>query len=66
MPFNISLTKGKLTTDTPFETVYSDYINGYVSSLGREFGIPTPVNDSLVEMVKLKVQLGRDRMIGGS
>ncbi len=28
-----------------------DYLNGYVSERGREVGIPTPVNDAVVEIV---------------
>jgi hypothetical protein len=38
---------------------FSDYINGYISSLGREFGIPTPINDTLVNMVRYKVSLNK-------
>lgn len=34
-------------------------MNGYISRLGRELGISTPVNDSLVQMVNFKVGLGR-------
>lgn len=34
-------------------------MNGYVSRLGRQLGIPTPLNDSLVHMVRFKAQLGR-------
>ncbi|WFD43993.1 hypothetical protein MPSI1_002658 [Malassezia psittaci] len=33
-----------------------DYINGYLSELGRNYGIPTPINDTLVSLVKLKTQ----------
>ncbi len=29
-----------------------DYFNGYISRKGREFGVPTPLNDRLVSMVK--------------
>ena len=29
-----------------------DFITGRISSLGREFNVPTPVNDKLVELVK--------------
>jgi len=29
-----------------------DYLNGYVAKLGREFGIPTPLNDLLTAVVK--------------
>lgn len=31
-----------------------DYINGYLSELGRAYGIPTPANDALTALVKLK------------
>lgn len=31
-----------------------DYINGYLSDLGRTYGIPTPANDMLTHLVKLK------------
>ncbi|WFD03119.1 hypothetical protein MOBT1_001808 [Malassezia obtusa] len=33
-----------------------DYINGYLSELGRTYGIPTPVNDTLTALVKMKTQ----------
>ncbi|MBA2487188.1 MAG: 2-dehydropantoate 2-reductase [Nitrospira sp.] len=29
-----------------------DYLNGYIVRMGRELGIPTPVNDALTAMVK--------------
>jgi 2-dehydropantoate 2-reductase len=29
-----------------------DYLNGYIAKLGRELGIPTPLNDALTAMVK--------------
>jgi len=28
-----------------------DYLNGYISARGRELGIPTPLNDSLIQLV---------------
>lgn len=34
-------------------------MNGYISHLGRELGISTPVNDSLAQMVHFKAGLGR-------
>ena len=34
-----------------------EYMNGYIVSKGREVGIPTPVNDSLVELIK-RVETG--------
>ncbi|WFD40409.1 uncharacterized protein MJAP1_003395 [Malassezia japonica] len=33
-----------------------DYINGYLSELGRTYGIPTPANDAMTALVKLKSQ----------
>jgi len=36
-----------------------DYLNGYVAKLGRELGIPTPLNDALTAMVKTITE--RDR-----
>ena len=35
------------------------YINGFVSDKGREFGIPTPFNDKVVELVKEAEAAGR-------
>ena len=29
-----------------------DYLNGYIAKLGRELGIPTPLNDALTAMIK--------------
>lgn len=37
---------------------HSDHINGYISQLGAEYGVPTPLNDSLVDLVRFKVSLG--------
>ncbi|KAH9811405.1 ketopantoate reductase-like protein [Melampsora americana] len=31
-----------------------DYINGYISKLGEKYGVLTPFNDTLVQLVKLK------------
>ena len=28
-----------------------DYLNGYVSEMGRQKGVPTPFNDKIVEIV---------------
>lgn len=36
-----------------------DYINGIVCNKGREFGVPTPFNDKVVELVKEAESLGR-------
>lgn len=30
-----------------------DYLNGYIAQKGREFGIPTPLNEALTSMVKV-------------
>lgn len=38
-----SLQRGKLTE--------IDYINGYIASNGREYGVPTPVNAAIVNMI---------------
>ncbi|MFO7852853.1 MAG: ketopantoate reductase family protein [Bacteroidota bacterium] len=38
-----SLERGKLTE--------IDYLNGYISSNGREYGVPTPVNEAIVTMI---------------
>ncbi len=38
-----SLERGKLTE--------IDYLNGYISSNGREYGVPTPVNMAIVKMM---------------
>ena len=35
-----------------------DIMNGYISSKGREYGVPTPVNDSLTAIIK-EVEAGR-------
>jgi 2-dehydropantoate 2-reductase len=29
-----------------------DYLNGYICARGRQHGVPTPINDSVVKMVK--------------
>jgi 2-dehydropantoate 2-reductase len=36
-----------------------DYLNGYVAKIGREFGIPTPLNDMLTAVIKTVTE--RDR-----
>ncbi|WFD31682.1 hypothetical protein MSPP1_002721 [Malassezia sp. CBS 17886] len=33
-----------------------DYINGYIGELGRAYGIPTPANDLVTNLVKLKAR----------
>lgn len=38
-----SLQRGKLTE--------IDYLNGYISSSGKEYGVPTPVNEAIVNMI---------------
>lgn len=35
-----------------------EFLNGYISRKGREVGMPTPVNDAIVEMVK-EVETGK-------
>ncbi|MBP5271510.1 MAG: hypothetical protein ILO43_00875, partial [Clostridia bacterium] len=39
-----SLEKGKPTE--------IDIMNGYISTLGKQYGVPTPVNDSLTAIIK--------------
>ena len=29
-----------------------DYLNGYVAGKGREYGVPTPVNNAIIAIVK--------------
>ena len=41
-----------------------DYMNGYVAALGRRYGIPTPVTDSLRSLLLLKEELLRGGEIG--
>jgi 2-dehydropantoate 2-reductase len=36
-----------------------DFLNGYVAKIGREFGIPTPLNDMLTAVIKAVTE--RDR-----
>jgi 2-dehydropantoate 2-reductase len=31
-----------------------EYINGYVASAAKQMGLPTPVNDALAELVRMK------------
>ena len=33
-----------------------DFINGYITELGRAYGIPTPANDMMTNLIKLKAQ----------
>lgn len=35
-----------------------EYLNGYVSKLGSEYGIPTPLNDSMVDLVNWTMARG--------
>lgn len=39
-----------------------DYFNGYIAKKGDEFGVPTPVNDRIVQMIK-EIESGK-RSIG--
>jgi len=34
-------------------------MNGFLSKQGRKYGIPTPINDLLQELVQLRVDLVR-------
>ena len=38
-----------------------DFLNGYIVKKGREVGVPTPVNESVVEMVK-EVEAGKRKL----
>ncbi len=38
-----------------------DYLNGYISAKGKQYGIPTPVNDKIIRMIK-EIEAG-DRKI---
>jgi hypothetical protein len=29
-----------------------DYLNGYICAMGRQHGVPTPINDAVMRMVK--------------
>ncbi len=33
-----------------------DYLNGYITKKGKEFGVPTPLNESLTAMVKVMTE----------
>jgi len=35
-----------------------DYLNGYIADKGRQFGVATPVNDRIIEMIK-EIEAGR-------
>jgi len=38
-----------------------DYLNGYICARGRQYGIPTPINDVVVRMVK-EIEVGQRKM----
>jgi 2-dehydropantoate 2-reductase len=38
-----------------------DYLNGYICARGRQHGIPTPINDAVVKMVK-EIESGQRKM----
>lgn len=38
-----------------------DYFNGYISAKGKEVGVPTPVNDKIVAMIK-EIEAGKRRI----
>ena len=40
-----------------------EYINGYIDDLGAEYGVPTPVNATLRNLVKLKYFIPMDQFI---
>ena len=39
-----------------------DFINGVVSEIGRQYRVPTPVNDTVVHIVK---EIEADRLMAG-
>ncbi|SCV70788.1 BQ2448_3550 [Microbotryum intermedium] len=50
--------QARLRARFPFPTrTEIDYINGYVSALGKRYEIPTPLIDGLATMVKLKEEM---------
>ena len=40
-----------------------EYINGYIDDLGAEYGVPTPVNATLRNLVKLKYFIPMDQFM---
>jgi len=38
-----------------------DYLNGYICARGRKHGVPTPINDAVVKMVK-EIEGGQRKM----
>ena len=40
------------------DILFREYLNGYVSKLGSEYGIPTPLNDSMVDLVNWTMARG--------
>lgn len=37
-----------------------DYINGAVSALGKQYGVPTPTNDAIINLVHAKEYINRN------
>jgi 2-dehydropantoate 2-reductase len=42
-----------------------DYLNGYICSKGREFNVPTPLNDAVVAMVR-EIESGQRPIVPGN
>ncbi|RUS27198.1 ketopantoate reductase PanE/ApbA C terminal-domain-containing protein [Jimgerdemannia flammicorona] len=40
-----------------------DYMNGYLSRIGKRLGIPTPANDILIALVKLQYRLAHKEVV---
>jgi 2-dehydropantoate 2-reductase len=43
---------------------FSDYMNGYISRLSKEYGIPTPVNDTLLSLANLRLKMIQKNLVG--
>ncbi|KAF5311951.1 hypothetical protein D9619_002805 [Psilocybe cf. subviscida] len=40
-----------------------DYINGYLVDMGREYNVPTPVNETLLSLLKLRSDIPLDQFL---
>jgi ketopantoate reductase len=38
-----------------------DYINGYIVRLGKLAAVPTPINETMVDMIKLKHRINTSK-----
>ncbi|KAF9245803.1 ketopantoate reductase PanE/ApbA C terminal-domain-containing protein [Melanogaster broomeanus] len=57
---NISSTLGDIRKGRPTEI---SFLNGYLVRLGREYGVPMPVNSALVNMVNMRSAIPLDQML---